>query len=1142
MAEPKNPGQLTHKQSKFTEEFFKNGKTFELSVIDDFFATKPNEVEEKKILKNLAKFQGSSIEILDKLSNYIMPWVAVTAVAHCFKYSEPQTMDEQTNFFLHLLELGFFDKEQNLTNFNLNYIDKKGFIALIHKYSRVKNVMNVFLINYFHKFHNLDEEVANLMIDNGLANAVINSPDLGKFVKYGETFLGDEIAIKLIRETKQCTKVLSSLDTYKFFRFDDINNVLLECLKTKKESVAVVRFVETSINKGNNFKIDIQAFVRNLLSIDGTAKSVTRVFETEVFFNSLDFEEKKAIVEKILEYDMNVLYFKEAKEKLKFLGEDFVEFVTKFYEKLDRDIVYKHFKRNGTKEDRQNILDNFDEYRLKAILIGHAQRAESMDLDVDSVKKIKKEMGLDDAYLGRLLRNTESHDFHVVLPSVTRLYEQIANYDKKFKTGKSSYKVSTYKGEMLDKISNDNSFYRHDYGEGSFLLNIFAIKKFSKIAESIEYDEVKKVLDEAKNLEMAKDLAEKLEREGPIHTWENLKKFSDLQEMLKNKAVLEKLREFKEKGMTSHYDFFRKLAFYPNSKVPMQKVFEFMDEPESFLGVDDEHGDQNVNERKKPVNMLYFPHLDLNAFDLRDALVDGTMDKLQFFPPAEVNYKIEEDLGELQILDILKRSLTKGSPDLAENPKLLYFRINQFLKSITTEVNLDVKDLFGIELGSETSGNKQYWRKQVFGKYKKDLLDIIFKKDFKQGEKKYKIRFERKFAEYRVRVQKKSSVEGILTGDDLVNCMPFGSGKNNNYMYNLGCAMLTVEKKMGNGNYRTVSGSVIAKAEDIKLSIPRLIQSARQSERLSEIIPCDISRNEEGVLLKDNIEVAPNFKNPESECALEKVLEDFSFKYLDLVSTSLQINNDRFLVGTGYNDLQMPSFVRVENTYFPYVPYAYSDNYGGESFQVTRTTDMTKLNESVRFVPNPQRKKEVTISNRNVKYLDAVDSLKVSYLEGKIYADNTELLQHIHRLTNEITGSLINNELKNRPNLSLKSVNDNGDLTGYMIAYEGVLNKDSEEKFPVIYISDFAVDKTKDKSAGAKILGEFMHLIEENYFKKGIKIPFKFRAREKTSYQLAKKMVDTLSRKYQIQYKLTVLSEQMEGDDKMYEVEILPIQ
>ena len=71
----------------------------------------------------------------------------------------------------------------------------------------------------------------------------------------------------------------------------------------------------------------------------------------------------------------------------------------------------------------------------------------------------------------------------------------------------------------------------------------------------------------------------------------------------------------------------------------MQAVLEFWRSPAKFLEIDDGHS-QSAHENKKPSNYVEIPYLDLNAENLRDALVEGSLDELQVFQPFEIEYEL----------------------------------------------------------------------------------------------------------------------------------------------------------------------------------------------------------------------------------------------------------------------------------------------------------------------------------------------------------------------------------------------------------------------------------------------------------------------------------------------------------------------
>ena len=187
----------------------------------------------------------------------------------------------------------------------------------------------------------------------------------------------------------------------------------------------------------------------------------------------------------------------------------------------------------------------------------------------------------------------------------------------------------------------------------------------------------------------------------------------------------------------------------------------------------------------------------------------------------------------------------------------------------------------------------------------------------------------REYKEYQVKIHPKSSPEGLLAGNDTACCMPFGSGKNNVYMYNLGCAIMTVAQKMGNNNYRTIAQSVITPDIDIGTNISSLQSRISENQVLSELILKDLSKKEKIILTADNIEVSPNANHLMSD--IEKVYKDFFGEYLSQIENT-DIEKEYMLIGKGYSDLHFKEVKVIDNTFIPIIPVAYSDNYAWQRF------------------------------------------------------------------------------------------------------------------------------------------------------------------------------------------------------------------
>ncbi len=249
---------------------------------------------------------------------------------------------------------------------------------------------------------------------------------------------------------------------------------------------------------------------------------------------------------------------------------------------------------------------------------------------------------------------------------------------------------------------------------------------------------------------------------------------------------------------------------------------------------------------------------------------------------------------------------------------------------------------------------------------------------------------------------------------------------------------------------------------------------------------------------------------------------------------------------------------------------AYSDNYGETVYELP-------LTEKSEIVPFPEYGRMQKIEQEpidpelphGVTYLTAHDTLRVSYMEGKVYAENESLVQYIHRMGNELTAKDINNNFKNRSNLSLKVEDENGSMLGYMIAYEGAHKQNTEEdeyyddyddefgyrggqSVPattgsnkigesVIYISDLAADTTRSKLAGGKLMKAFETLIKREYLEKNNPLPIIAQARESTSYKIIQKQLNTLGKDYGYTYELEESGSYDAGGDTMHEIKLIPV-
>lgn len=797
-------------------------------------------------------------------------------------------------------------------------------------------------------------------------------------------------------------------------------------------------------------------------------------------------------------------------------GSIVVDHPDRFFEHINNETL-QYLKMSGKKEDSQHVYKFRKEYSLEEISNNYnlfrakAWNKEGVLQDEDKKAFLDLLEISDEKLVGNLFQGTPKEHLHFIVPEILKMLRV------------TKYSSDTFRGEYLEQIINDASKY------GSQGVN--SLQHFHQMAQSIYEPEIeqdlKLTLSEARGFEQTSDLVEKLEKQGPFKNYTIFKKYDELCEILKQRDVLEKLQKLKVEGKEKQYQFFSKLAFHPGSKIPMQTVFQFMENPERFLDVGDDHSGE-AHERKKPSNYTQFDYLDISAEDLRDALIEGTLDKLQYFKPFEAQYSIpnSEYLSEVlkMELDEALGSFQKKIKGTAKNPGKLFQMTQQVLKKYGKEYKDLARDL-------------PFMNNEM----KNDLEQVLFNKDFG-------IKDTRKFNDYLVKIHPKSAPEGHLAGNDTACCMPFGSGKNNVYMYNLGCSILTVQRKVGD-KYRTIAQSVLTPDVDIHHNISELVKQVQSETLLSKIITDDLTQKKKVILTADNIEVAPNADSYKR--VIEKIYTDFISKYVNEIN-STDLEKEKMLIGKGYSDLDFSRAENIDNTFIPITPVAYSDNYGEQVYELA-------LLEKSKIIPPPSygslEKSEKQFIDpdlpKGVSYLTAHDTLRVSYMEGKVYAENESLVQHIHRIGNELTAKDINNNFKNRSDLSLKIEDEKGAMLGYMIAYEGAEKNydhgdiDDETKVSlgekVIYISDLAADTARSKIAGGRLINAFGKLINREYLQKGNPLPIVAKARENTSYKIIQKHLSELGQEYGYRFELEENGSYESGGETMYQIKLKPV-
>jgi len=682
---------------------------------------------------------------------------------------------------------------------------------------------------------------------------------------------------------------------------------------------------------------------------------------------------------------------------------------------------------------------------------------------------------------------------------------------------------------ILAQVNKDDSTY--EAGTAHHQLN--------ELAEILDVD-IGEILEKAKNYQDITRLQELVEvlnsPQAVFGSWKNLKRFDELANILNRTEILDGLKDLKSEGKDKLYQYIETLAFHPSSKVNMQKVFEFWRDPESFLDEGDEHTPYEVHNRKKPSNYIEIPNLDLNAEELRDALVEGKMDGLQAFTPMEIEYRIPTgEVYPLPLRDKLKTALgsfkdkVKGE---ARDPKKLFSE----LKNLFKKYKLNFQEyLEGDDLPQEKGIEIE-----------KEIIDLV------NNEKIGLAQEENHEQIFVAKINRKSDPEGVLAGNDTSCCMPFGSGKNTVYTFNPDTSLFTLQIKRPDGTLRTIAQSVLTKDKDVKTLVPDILEKMEEvGEKIDGLLPEEVLNKSFSYLACDNVEVAPNFQTPEYAKTIEQIYRDFFTEYMKRFAKGQGLVSDEVIIGQGYSD-SLDHLPTKPNTFVPLAPVGYSDKTEDEVYTLDLTKSKQKLKRKItasEVAESPQTK---LLDIKGLSYLTFQDTLAVAYLEGKAYSDNESLMEYLHNVENCLIAKDINNAAKGRQNMSLKYIDSEGRMRSYITAYEGEFGAGYQEDYDeeeteneellgerIIYIEDFASDRKSPLAAGSLLKG-FAELYKRNYLEKGDLVPIYAQAREQTSYVLIQRNLKNIAESIGVDFELEELEPYEEGPDIMHPVIIRP--
>ncbi|MBF8280680.1 MAG: N-acetyltransferase protein, partial [Candidatus Magasanikbacteria bacterium] len=363
-------------------------------------------------------------------------------------------------------------------------------------------------------------------------------------------------------------------------------------------------------------------------------------------------------------------------------------------------------------------------------------------------------------------------------------------------------------------------------------------------------------------------------------------------------------------------------------------------------------------------------------------------------------------------------------------------------------------------------------------------------------------------------ILQKSHPAAATVGDDTVCCMPWGSGKHNEYLWNPNCGIMSISLESPDPETGEIKKRVIAQSiltQDWRYEPKELAALYSQAEKgkvsLTEIFGPDFlerffKENQIPVIACDNVEGQKNFIKRlivNNETIISRIYKEFFEAYK---KTNPKFENSPVVIGTGYSDY-LTGLPTAENRYLPASLVSYTDKKADEVFSLFLESKPEKL-------PEPKT---------GVEEIDFSLTLPVAYIEEKTYGA-TGHFEGLPEIQNLLCASSIACEKEKITPLNLGWFDKKGVLRGYLLAYPA-----EKEREKVVYVHDIAVlPEWQKKGVGMELIQKAVERINDD--PKLLKLPIETRMRA-GSYAIIQKYAERLGFKITADEKVEEMGEEI---------------
>ncbi len=679
--------------------------------------------------------------------------------------------------------------------------------------------------------------------------------------------------------------------------------------------------------------------------------------------------------------------------------------------------------------------------------------------------------------------------------------------------------LGVYQDLML-QVARDHS----SYEVGSSYL------EFARVLKVMEHTSIKEVLAQAQSSSIP-GLSERIAKLSepkfdPRRTWVGLKAIAGIKELL-DRAGLADLS-----GQSPELSRFVG-GLLESPVISTDAIEDFVSRPHAFLDRGAKYvTDENQRHAFSPARFAEVPRTGLTYEMVRDALLDGTLDRLQLLSPYEQTYLMTEQGRDVEDSVFVREQLvkalgqrSKGIKGEARDAKGLFQKTQQWvLRHVPTS-----------ETGESLTPNgaSAILRKWVQDGFAPEIPQLALRelvgRDGMLYDKRMGIDAPVMF-DVRARVGSKSDPTLRASAESVANCMPFGDGKTNTYDWNPAISQMVVERKMEDGSWKAMAQSVLMIDHVLDTIGPtkknrnaaEIIQSLRDGQHASDVLTEEdlIKRR---VLVADNIEPNLNELDAGRKPVIEEVYRRFGKEYLQHLPKELFLDATRLVVGKEYYDTMREDwdFTVKPNVVIPGSPVSYMDSVGTNMYEISFEGEVPPADH-------------VSVG---VVDIDASHVLAMSFLEGKSFQDNASLVFGLADRYQRILATNIAQEHFHDPNFMFMLRGNAGRVGGYLLARMNRTNP----SLPEVYIDDIGVDRTKGLASGRyamRLIDAFVERYVE-HFSEGEEFPPPIYAemREATSFQLVTRKLDKLASRFK--YEMVEMGESSMGVETFKRVGIV---